>query len=69
MSQAATATQVEQSERDEMIKRQRKFAQWLNKGKELRSTGRNVGYIRQYHPWPHELDEYELKRAIEEGLA
>lgn len=69
MSQAATATECEQSERDEMIKRQRRFAQWLNKGRELRSTGRNVGYIRQYHPRPHDFDDYELKRAIEEGLA
>lgn len=68
MSQRLTATQVEQTERDEMIERARAFAKWLNKGKQLRATGRNVGYIRQYHPWPHKLDEYELKRAIEEGL-
>jgi hypothetical protein len=69
VSQQLTATQVEQTERDAMIKRQRDFAQWLHKGMQYRATGRNIAYIRQYHPWPHKFDEYELKRAIEEGLA
>ncbi len=69
MAQRLTGTQVTQENRDEMIERQRVFAQWLNKGKELRATARNIAYIRQYHPRPHKLDEYELKRAIEEGLA
>ena len=68
MSQA-TATEVEQSERAEVIERARAFATWLNKGKRFRAIGHNIAWIRQYHRQPHQLDDYELRRAIEEGLA
>lgn len=68
MTQQLTATQVEQTERDEMIERARAFGKWLNKGKQFRTVGHNIAWIRQNHPQPHKFDEYELKRAIEEGL-
>jgi hypothetical protein len=51
-----------------LVRKSGEPSRWLNKGKQLRATGRNIGYIRQYHPQPHKLDDYELKRAIEESL-
>jgi hypothetical protein len=54
--------------RVELISRHRRFTDWLNLGKREISIGRNANYIREYLPPPHALDEYELRRAIEEGL-
>ena len=68
MSQRLTATQLAQENRDEVIERARAFAAWLNRGKQFRAVGHNVAWIRKYFPEPHVLDDYELKRAIEEGL-
>ncbi len=55
--------------RVELISRHRRFTNWLNLGKREIANGRNVGHINANLPPPHSLDDYELKRAIEEGLA
>jgi len=69
MSQAETEIEFAQTNVDAMIERHREFTKWMNKAKKFRTTGYNVGYIERYLKRPHDFDEYELKRAIEEGLA
>jgi hypothetical protein len=54
-------------EKDEQ--RHREFAKWLNHGKRVSNAGHNVAWLKANLPPPHELDAYELMRAIEEGLA
>ena len=54
--------------RVELIMRAKRFTEWLNLGKRQIATNRTVAYIQEYLPPPHFLDEYEMKRAIEEGL-
>jgi hypothetical protein len=54
--------------RVELIIRHKRFTEWLNLGKREIATGRNVGHIKANLPQPHSFDEYETKRAIEEGL-
>jgi hypothetical protein len=56
------------TQRVESIIRHREFAVWLNRGKRTIAAGRNVAYIKEYLPPPHQLDDYEMKRAVEEGL-
>lgn len=70
MSEQLTPDEERQvTTRMELISRHRRFTDWLNLGKREIATGRNANYIKEYHPPPHPLDQYELKRAIEEGLA
>jgi len=69
MSPAQTEIEVAQANGDALIERHREFTKWMNKAKQFRATGYNVGYIERYLKRPHDFDEYELMRAIEEGLA
>ncbi len=68
MSQPMKAQVAAAQERDELIERARAFAVWLDKGKEFRAFGHNIAFIRKHWPQPFKFDEYELRRAIEEGL-
>lgn len=68
MSQPVTANQPAQTERDEMIKRGRAFAKWLQDGKRKIANGLTPAYVRIHHKKPFAFDEYEMRRAIEEGL-
>ncbi len=54
--------------RVELITRAKRFTEWLNLAKRQKTTNRTVAYIQESLPPPHILDEYEMKRAIEEGL-
>jgi hypothetical protein len=54
--------------RVEAMSKHREFAIWLNHGKREIANGHNIAYIRDCVPLPHPLDDYEMKRAIEEGL-
>jgi uncharacterized iron-regulated membrane protein len=74
-SQQFTLTPEEKAEIDQRVAEQvgtltrhREFAAWLNHGQRALAAGNNAAYIREYLPPPHILDEYEMKRAIEEGL-
>jgi hypothetical protein len=56
------------TERVDIILRHRRFVDWLNLGMREIALGRNANYIREHHKPPHQLDDYEIKRAIEAGL-
>ncbi len=56
------------TKRVELIKRSRAYSAWMSRAKKEIANGRNVGHINANLPPPFSLDEYELKRAIEEGL-
>ncbi len=51
-----------------LISRHRIFSSWLTRASKELANGRNIGHINANLPPPFLLDDYETKRAIEEGI-
>jgi hypothetical protein len=52
----------------QIISRHKVFTEWLNRIIQAKANGANAATLQATIPPPHTLDDYELRRAVEEGL-
>ncbi len=52
----------------QIIRRHKAFTEWLNRIIQSKANGANAATLQATIPPPHTLDDYELRRAVEEGL-